>query len=188
MVSSKSPCRRALRPKSNKSPSRYLNTTGGGLGLWPQVLRHLLEGQDEAVLRVHVQEAHLVADLEAIEAALLDDAYIEAVACRVHHGGPHTAAGRGPRHQHGVNVHLVEVPNEGGPEEATGPTLRDNEILGLRPNILDDRVANMLMFQFRGGQYPLARLFPSAVGPGGSPSRSGRTRRIDDGHAHLSPH
>ena len=129
-----------------------------------------------------------MADLEAIEAALLDDAYIEAVAGRVHHGGPHTAAGRGPGHQHCVNVHLVEVPDEGGPEEATGPTLRNDEILGLRPNILDDRVANVLMCQFLGGQHTLARLLPSAVGPGGPPARPGRTRRINDGYAHLAPY
>src|SRR5262249_30239819 len=109
--------------------SPTLTERGGRLGLCPQVLRHLLEGHDDAVLRVHVQEAHLVADLEAIEAALLDDAYIEAVAGCVHHSGPHTAAGRGPRHQYCVNVHLVEVPDEGSPEKATGPTLRNDEVL-----------------------------------------------------------
>src|SRR4030095_3186195 len=116
------------------------------LGLCPQVGCRLVEGHDDTVLRVHVEEAHPVANLEAVEAALLDNAYIEAVACRIHHCGPYTAAGGGTRHQNRVNVHLVEVPDERGPKETTGPTLRNDEILGLGTNLLDNRVTNMLMF------------------------------------------
>ena len=83
-----------------------------GLGLCPQVCYRLIEGHDDTILRVHVEEAHPVANLEAVEAALLDDAYIETVACRIHHCGPYTAAGGGTRHQHRVNVHFVQVSDE----------------------------------------------------------------------------
>ena len=86
-----------------------------------------------------------MADLKAIEAALCDDTHVEAVAGRVHHGGPHATAGRGPRHQHRIDVHLVQVPDEGGPEEAAGAALRNDDILRLRPNLLDNVVANVLV-------------------------------------------
>src|SRR5262249_27321691 len=117
-----------------------------------------------------VQEAHLVADLEAVEAALLDDTHIEAVAGRVHRGGPHTAAGRGPRHQHRVDIHLVQVADEGGPEEATGPALSNDDVFGLWSNLLDNGVANMLMFQLRRRQHALAGLLSGSVSPGGPPA------------------
>src|SRR5262245_2576259 len=97
-----------------------------GLGLCPQVCCRLVEGHNDTVLCVHVEKAHPVANLEAVEAALLNNAYIEAIACRIHHCGPYAAAGGGTRHQHRINIHLVEVPDERGPKEATGPTLRNN--------------------------------------------------------------
>src|SRR5262249_59180471 len=158
-----------------------------GLGLGPQICRRLVERHDGTIRRMHIEETHLVANLEAVEAALLDNAYIEAVAGRIHYSGAYTATGGGPRHQYRVNVHLVEVSDEGGPEEATGPTLCNDEVLGLRTNFLDNRVTNMLMFQLCRGQHALARLVTGAVRPGGAATRAGRTGRIDDGHAHLAP-
>src|SRR5712692_9826198 len=129
---------------------------GCGLGLRPQVLCSLREGHDATVLRMHVQEAHFVADLKAVEAALCDDTHVEAVAGCVHHGGPYAAAGRRPRHQRRVDIHLVQVPDEGGPEEAAGAALRNDEIFRLRPNLLDDGVANVLVLWLCGGQHALA--------------------------------
>src|SRR5262245_15271733 len=158
----------------------------GGLSLCPQVCCRLVEGHNNTVLRVHVEKAHPVANLEAVEAALLDNAYIEAVACRIHHCGPYTATGGGTRHQHRVNVHLVEVPDERGSKEATGPTLRNNEIVGLGTNLLDNRVTNMLMFLLSKSQHALTFLLASSVCPGGPSARAGRAGRIDDGYAPLA--
>src|SRR5262249_22812622 len=151
-----------------------------GLGLGPQICRRLVERHDGTILRVHIEEAHLVANLEPVEAALLDNAYIEAVAGRIHYSGAYTATCGGPRHQHRVNIPLVEVSDEGGPEEATGPTLCNDEVLRLGTNLLDNRVTNMLMFQLVRGQHALARLVAGTVRPGGAATRASRAGCIDD--------
>jgi hypothetical protein len=93
---------------------------------------------------MHAQEAHPMANLEAIEAALLNDADVEAVAGRVHDGGAHAATGCDPRHQHSVEISFVQVAREGSAKEAAGAALGNDDVGGLWGNGLDDGVAQPL--------------------------------------------
>jgi hypothetical protein len=94
---------------------------------------------------MHAQEAHSVANLEAIEAALLGDAIVEAVAGRVHYGGAHVATGCGPRHQHSADISFVQVAHEGSAKEASGTALGNDDVGGLWGNGLDDGVTQPLV-------------------------------------------
>ena len=110
-----------------------------------QVRCCLGEGHDQAVRGMHVQAAHPVANLEAVEAARLGDADVEAGAGRVHGGGAQAATGCGPRHQYSADISFVPVAHEESVKEAAGTAFGKEDVSGLWGNGLDDGVAQPLV-------------------------------------------
>src|SRR5437867_4184149 len=129
---------RGVRLRHRRHPSRQLEES---LGQRRQVALHLLDRQDVGILGLHVAEVDGVTGLGAVEARLLNDGYAKVIAEGVEHGGANAPAGGRAHHDHAVAAEEDEIAQQIGAEEAARLLLEDDDVVGLRRDLVDDLVA-----------------------------------------------
>src|SRR5437762_3155979 len=88
-----------------------------------------------------------MADVEAIEGAILDDPDVIARTRPVDRRPPHTPARHPAREDHGVDIEVIQVALEGRLEESARTPLGDDDLPGTGLDLLDDRVPAVPMLE-----------------------------------------
>src|SRR5579884_3891250 len=118
--------------RSTVSSNRATTALGMGLAhLAGQVLKiplDLCQRHDIGVLRVQVEQRHMVRDLESVEHALLHHAHAEPIRRGIDDCRPNAPARGTPGHEQGVDAALDEVREERRPEKRAGARLGQDQV------------------------------------------------------------